>query len=125
MHLSIFLNEKRQVIKYIAIDFIGYFKTRGSKSPQSLNKVTTSYVDIYPPIISVEKKERQRTRAGQEFHFFLSLLQNVGGKRSNFVEFTCSDIKKMISNTGPESKKKSTNFLLSTRDTKINRRVMN
>ena len=70
MHLSIFLNEKRQVIKYIAIDFIGCFKTRGSKSPQSLNKVTTSYVDICPPIISVEKKERQRTRAGLDFHFF-------------------------------------------------------
>ena len=30
----------------------------------------------------------------------------MGEKRSNFVEFTCSDIKKMISNTGPESKKK-------------------
>ena len=57
MHLSIFLNEKRQVIKYIAIDFIGYFKTRGSKSPHSLNKVTTSYVDICPPIISVERKK--------------------------------------------------------------------
>ena len=70
MHLSIFLNEKRQVTKYIAIDFIDYFKTRGSKSPHSLNKVTTSYVDICPPIISVEKKERLRTRAGLEFHFF-------------------------------------------------------
>ena len=34
----------------------------------------------------------------------------MGEKRSNFVEFTCSDIKKMISNTGPENKKKVNKF---------------
>ena len=82
MHLSIFLNEKRQVIKYIAIDFIGYFKTRGSKSPQSLNKVTTSYVDICPPIISVEKKD-----IGQEpvkIFTFLIFITKHGRKMKKF-----------------------------------------
>ena len=100
MHLSIFLNEKRQVIKYIAIDFIDYFKTRGSKSPHSLKKVTTSYFDVCPPDYFCGK-ERKTADKSRSSHFLLSLLQNMGEKRSNFVEFTCSDIKKMISNTGP------------------------
>ena len=45
-------------------------------------------------------------------------------ERSYFEEFTGSDIKKLILNAGPDSKKKS-NFLLSTRDKKINGRAMN
>ena len=90
--------------------------TRGTSG--SFNKITTIYVHICPPIISVEKKQSQREKAGLEFHFFIFITEH-------FVEFTGSDIKKLILNAGPESKKKSTKFLLSTCDTKINGRVMN
>ena len=34
----------------------------------------------------------------------------MGEKRSHFVEFTGSDIKKLISNTDPESKKSQQSF---------------
>ena len=77
MHLSILLM-KNVVIKYIAsynppITFFATFWLHNitcTKSPDSFDVITTIYVDICPPIASVEKKQRQRKKAGLEFNFF-------------------------------------------------------
>ena len=90
-HASFYsFNEKRQVIKDI-VNYnppmtCRYLRSRGTKSPDSFDAITTSYVDICPPIISVEKKQRQRKKAGLDFHFFI-LTINMGEERSHFEVF--------------------------------------
>ena len=95
-HASFYsFNDKRQVIKYISsynppITFARLYWLHNitcTKSPDSFDAITTIYVDICPRIIYVEKKQRQRKRAGPEFNFFLALLLNLGEERSHFVKF--------------------------------------
>ena len=41
-----------------AISLPGYFTSRSAKSPDSHHEITPIYVDICPPIVSVEKKRK-------------------------------------------------------------------
>ena len=41
-----------------AISLPGYYTSRSAKSPDSHHEITPIYVDICPPIVSVEKKRK-------------------------------------------------------------------
>ena len=56
-------------------DFNGYFTyIKGCKLQDGYHTVTPVYVDICPPIISVEKKWSQRKKAAWEFQFFIFII---------------------------------------------------
>ena len=88
-----FLFEKLQVIKDIAsynppITFHAILldlTSRGTKSPDSCDAITTIYVDIC-----------------LEFHFFIFFIESNFIERSHLEEFT-GNIKKLILNAGPKS----------------------
>ena len=61
----------KNIVNYNPPMTFRYLRSRGTKSPDSFDTITTSYVDICPPIIFVEKKQRQRKKAGLDFHFFI------------------------------------------------------
>ena len=83
----------KDIVNYNPPMTFRYLRSRGTKSPDSFDAITTSYVDICPPIISVEKKQRQRKKAGLDFHFFI-LIINMGEERSHFEVFK---LKRLIS----------------------------
>ena len=65
----------KDIVNYNPPMTFRYLRSRGTKSPDSFDAITTSYVDICPPIISVEKKQRQRKKAGLDFFI---LIINMG-----------------------------------------------
>ena len=77
------------------------------KLPQdSYHAVTSTCVDICPPIVSVEKKHSRH----KSFKFSL-LLFYMEGNQTRFVESSDSDIKKLLAIAVPESTKKTTKCL--------------
>ena len=68
-----------------------------------------------PPFISIEKIQSQLKSF--IFHYFISfslfLLLSLEEKRISYVESTGNDIKKLISNTAPESTKVLKSVILS------------
>ena len=67
-----------------------------------------------PPFISIEKIQSQRKKASSRVSFFhYSYYFPWKKKRISYVESTGNDIKKLISNTAPESTKVLKSVILS------------
>ena len=66
----------------IFAQFIGYSKSRGGESPDCYHTITSAYVDINPPIISVENKQGYRKRPTQEFYPLISIV--LDGRKQIF-----------------------------------------
>ena len=77
-------------------NFNGYLSgtSRSGKSSDSYHTITSVYVDICPPNISVERKQSQQKRPcskGSSFHLYFFGTEE---KRTRFVD--SSDIKKLV-----------------------------
>ena len=109
---------KRAKILFFIVKYANLwgFCCRGRRGCLS-SLITPTFVDICPPIVSVEKKQSR--------HKFSVLLFYMEGNQTRLVESRYSDIKKLVANAVPESRKKSTNvYTRFNCDMKVNGRVI-
>ena len=78
---------------YFRLILLAYFCHVVQNHQAVITQKTPVYINICAPIISVEKKHRQRKKSAQGFHFFIFIM--VHGWKKRTVESSDSDIKKL------------------------------